>query len=90
MCHGVHLHLTDARAYEAVRVAVELMDLIRRMYPESFAFNPPAGEEGRPMIDLLAGGSELREGVPVDVLLDQWQRQSEAFALRARPYHLYQ
>ena len=90
LCHGVHLHLTDARAYEAVRVAAELMDAIRRMYPESFAFNPPAGEEARPMIDLLSGGSELREGMPADVLLNQWRQQSEAFARRARPYWLYQ
>lgn len=41
-CEGVHLHLTDAKAYPAVRTAVELMDAIRATYPESFAFLPPA------------------------------------------------
>ena len=89
LCHGVHLHLTDARAYEAVRVAVELMELIRGMYPGDFAFNPPAEGETRPMADLLSGGSGLREGVPADGLLDEWRRQSGAFARRAQPYYLY-
>lgn len=42
------------------------------------------------MIDLLSGGSELREGMPADALLNQWRQQSEAFARRARPYWLYQ
>ena len=88
-CEGVHLHLTDAAAYAPVRVAVELMALIREGWPEAFAFNPPAQGESRPMIDLLSGGDEMRLGEDAQTLLSRWEAQSEAFCARARQYDLY-
>lgn len=88
-CEGVHLHLTDAAAYAPVRVAVELMALIREGWPEAFAFNPPAQGESRPMIDLLSGGDEMRLGEDAQTLLSRWEAQSEAFCARARQYDQY-
>lgn len=88
-CEGVHLHLTDAKAYAAVPPAVALMDEIRSMYPEQFAFLPPAEDQTRPMIDLLSGSAALREGEPVDTLMRRWETQARTFAERARNYRLY-
>ncbi len=88
-CEGVHLHLTDAKAYSAVRTALELMERIRDMYPERFAFLPPAEDQTRPMIDLLSGSAALREGEPVEELLKRWERQSQTFVERASVYRLY-
>lgn len=88
-CEGVHLHLTDAKAYSAVRTALELMERIRDMYPERFAFLPPAEDQTRPMIDLLSGSAALREGEPVEELLKRWEGQSQTFVERASAYRLY-
>ena len=88
-CEGVHLHLTDAKAYAAVPPAVALMDEIRSMYPEQFAFLPPAEDQTRPMIDLLSGSAALREGEPVDTLMRRWETQARTFAERTRNYRLY-
>lgn len=88
-CEGVHLHLTDAKAYAAVPPAVALMDEIRSMYPEQFAFLPPAEDQTRPMIDLLSGSAALREGEPVDTLMRRWETQARTFAERAGNYRLY-
>lgn len=88
-CQGVHLHLTDAEAYPAVEAGVLMLDAVRSLYPERFAFRPPEKQGARPMIDLLSGGDELRDGVPVRTLLENWRSQSAAFITRSLPYRLY-
>ena len=88
-CQGVHLHLTYARCYPAVRAGVLLIDLVRSLWPDDFAFNPPQPGQSLPAIDLLSGSAELREGRPVNALLDEWEAESAAFQCRTETYYLY-
>lgn len=88
-CQGVHLHLTYARCYSAVRAGVLLIDLVRSLWPDDFAFNPPQPGQSLPAIDLLSGSAELREGWPVNALLDEWEAESAAFQCRTETYYLY-
>ena len=41
LCGGIHLHITDEKALEPVKLGVLMLDLLRRMYPDDFQFLPP-------------------------------------------------
>ncbi len=88
-CNGAQIHVTDRRKFEAVRTGLYLLEAIRRVGGNSFKWNKPKGNE-RWMIDLYAGGSELREGnVGLAELLSLWAVEAEAFRLRSEKYRLY-
>ncbi|RKP52961.1 DUF1343 domain-containing protein [Cohnella endophytica] len=88
-CGGVQLHVTDERAVQAVATGVTLMYAVKRNY-EQFAFLPPLKEGSRPFIDLLGGDSLYRDdNVDVAALLEHFQEESKAFAVRKQRYHLY-
>lgn len=89
LCGGVQLHVTDARALRPFETGVTLLYTVKTMFAE-FEFLPPLKEGSRPFIDLL-GGDKLFRADPVDVpeLLARCREESDAFAERKRPYHLY-
>ncbi|KOX05946.1 exo-beta-N-acetylmuramidase NamZ domain-containing protein [Streptomyces sp. NRRL B-3648] len=60
---GVQLHLTDRTAFAPVRTAVAMLATLRRLYPDDFAWRPPAEAGGRHFIDLLWGSDRLRRAV---------------------------
>ena len=65
LCGGAQLHVTDAHAFEPVRTAVEILVAARELAPDNFAWLEPPYEyeETLAPIDILWGGSGLREGV---------------------------
>ena len=90
VCSGVQIHLTDRNRFAAVPVGLRLLEAIREQGGARFQWNAPKGKE-RWMIDLYAGGPELREGkVPVADLLARWSKEASEFQLRSKKYQLYQ
>jgi uncharacterized protein YbbC (DUF1343 family) len=86
LCGGLQIHVTDRPAFRPVTTFVALLVEAARLWPDRFAWKPPPYEyevEKLP-IDILAGGTALREAVeagddPV-ALTDRWQQEADTFA----------
>jgi uncharacterized protein YbbC (DUF1343 family) len=65
VCHGVMLHLTDARTFRPVTTYLTLLTLARAQAPEAFQFRTEVYEfeAAIPAIDLLCGSSAVREAM---------------------------
>jgi len=85
-CSGVELHVSDARAYRSVTVAVHLLSAIRKQHPGEFKFRERA-------FDRLAGTDTLRKaleaGKSPTVIVAGWKKGLAAFLKRRKPYLLY-
>ena len=94
-CGGVQLHVVDRDSFAPLRTGVAILVALRALWPESFGWRTEAYEfvDDRPAIDLLAGGSWLREGVdggaPLADLTSGWSAQQAAFAERRAPFLKY-
>ena len=44
-CEGVHIHLTDTKAYDTIRTGTALLYAIREIYPNDFALRQPEDEK---------------------------------------------
>ena len=92
-CAGIQLHVCDRLALRPVALGVHLIQVLRQLHPEHFAWWPPREPEGRWPIDLLAGNDTLRRqieaNVPADEIIANWEPGLREFAARRRPYLLY-
>jgi len=89
-CNGIQIHVTERDRFEPVRAGLHLLEVIRRTGGSSFKWNEPKGND-RWMIDLYAGGTELREGkINLLELLSRWAVEAEEFRHRSIKYQLYQ
>ena len=89
VCNGIQIHVTDRQAVSSVTVGMLLLETIREQGGSRFKWNEPKGNE-RWMIDLYAGGTELRTGrISAPELLKLWARQAEEFRLKSAKYQLY-
>ena len=64
-CGGVFLHITNAQAFRPYRTTLTLLAAARAANPAEFAWRPPPYEyeTTRMPIDILTGGSALREAL---------------------------
>ncbi|MCZ7540949.1 MAG: DUF1343 domain-containing protein [Anaerolineae bacterium] len=88
-CQGVHLYVQDREQFQPITVTLHLLACIRSAYPDHFAWHEPWTCGGHYPIDLLSGGSAVREhldsGRPVAELVDGWAGALRAFCdCRAR------
>ena len=89
VCSGIQIHVTDKQLFSSVTVGLRLLETIRELGGNRFKWNEPKGNE-RWMIDLYAGGTELREGkIAMSELLARWTKEADAFRLKSAKYHLY-
>ncbi|MGH9308947.1 MAG: hypothetical protein ACRD1U_06215, partial [Vicinamibacterales bacterium] len=94
-CGGCQIHVTDRRAFEPVRAAVEWLAEFRRQQPASFAWREPPYEyeHDRWPIDILYGSDRLRttldRGDDVAPLVASWKPDEEAFRRVRERYLLY-
>jgi uncharacterized protein YbbC (DUF1343 family) len=90
---GVRLVVTDRARYRAVRTAMLLIDTIHRLYPNEFAWS--ASNQREPSmrtVDRLAGTDRFRTAVDAGTLrplLDEWDRQADAFRSVREPFLMY-
>ena len=90
ICAGVQIHVLDKRAVQPVALGVYLIDTIRRLWPEDFAFKQPRAG-GRYHIDIESGTDELRLGQKTsDDILAGWAKESESFLPIRERFSLYE
>ena len=90
LCGGIQLHIMDEKAIQPVALGVRLLDLVRWMYPDDFAFLPPVRQDGKPFISLLAGHREFENpNWNADEILARYEAESRAFRAHKAPYERY-
>lgn len=91
LCGGIQLHIMDEKALRPVELGVRLLDLLRRMYPDDFAFLPPVRQDGKRFISLLAGHREFESpNWNADTILARYEAESKAFQTRKKRYERYE
>ena len=87
LCGGVQLHLTDVRAFDALRAGIVMLVTAKRVYPKSFAWRPDN------WIDRLTGTSRVRTmvdaGASVDEIIGAWGPDLAAYEQIRAKYLLY-
>lgn len=91
LCGGIQLHIMDEKALRPVELGVRLLDLLRRIYPNDFAFLPPVRQDGKRFISLLAGHREFENpNWNADTILARYETESQAFQTRKKHYERYE
>ncbi len=94
-CGGVQLHVTDRGAFEPYRTGLELLSVVKRLYPQQFAWRSQPYEFVRdvPAIDLLTGSAGYRRAMDdtrsLEALIEADRAESNRFLERRQPYLLY-
>jgi uncharacterized protein YbbC (DUF1343 family) len=95
LCGGCQIHVTDRRALPPMRVAVEMLDELRREAPAQPMWRDPPYEYERvkPPIDILYGSDALRAGIDAGrapaAMMKDWDRDEDAFRTLREPFLLY-
>jgi uncharacterized protein YbbC (DUF1343 family) len=95
VCGGVQIHIMDRQRFASFRTGVALLLHLHRLWPGEFQWRKEAYEfvTNRPAIDLLAGGTWLRQGIEkgadLPSLISFWRSAEYAFSERRRPHLLY-
>jgi uncharacterized protein YbbC (DUF1343 family) len=95
VCHGFQLHVTERLAFKPYFTTLALLTVIRRLYPDKFAWRQPPYEyeNERLPIDLLTGDAAIREGIDagqsIAVLEAAWQPGLQDFLTVSREFWLY-
>jgi len=85
VCGGVEIHVADRRVLEPVRLGLELLAAVHRLWPDGFAWRPDPYEfvADVPAVDLLTGSAAARAAVEADAplgpLLESWREEVRAF-----------
>ena len=66
ICRGAQLHVTDRPSFQPVRTALQILHLVRDMYPNDFAWNQPPYEYEHEKLPI-----EILCGRPVDKIFDE-------------------
>lgn len=81
---GLRIVITNRQTYRPVRTALILIDVIKRHHPDQFHWGPS--------INRLTGSGNVRDAIDAGQLaplLDDWDREAEAFRRTRAPYLLY-
>lgn len=84
---GVELVVTDARAFRAVRTAVEILCAVRKLSPTTISITSAAGLDKDWGTDSLRRG--LEGGLDVESILRAWEPATHAFAEMREKYLIY-
>ena len=90
LCGGIHIHILSEEILEPVALGIQLLDLLRRMYPEDFRLLGLSGGWKHPFISMLSGHRDLEApDWDPDEILSRYARESREFRLRKAPYEIY-
>ena len=88
-CGGVQVHVLNRDEFAPVRVALSMIDIIRRAYPDEFQWR--GGD--RPFFDLLMGTDRVRKQLSdnesVDNIINSWKDELARFSETRSGYRLY-
>jgi uncharacterized protein YbbC (DUF1343 family) len=92
-CQGVHVYVQDRESFRPVEMALHLLAQIKSTYSEYFDWREPWNPGGHYPIDLLSGGSTVREHLdankPVTDLVNGWQEALQDFYDLRANFRLY-
>lgn len=94
-CGGVQMHVVDRATFRPYRTGVTVLRELWALGAEEFRWRNDSYEfvDDRPAIDLLTGGTEVREGIerglPAEEIFASWLPAERAFLDRRRPHLLY-
>ena len=94
-CGGCQVHVTDRSTYRSMRVAVEMLEELRKEAPDQVLWRDPPYEYEtvKPPIDVLYGSDRLRRGIdagePAASIAADWPRDEAAFRELRQKYLLY-
>ena len=92
-CRGVHVYVQDRETFQPIAMTLHLLACVRSMYPDHFAWREPWVSGGHYPIDLLSGGTTVREhldaGKPIPDLVDGWNEALRAFCDRRAQFLMY-
>jgi uncharacterized protein YbbC (DUF1343 family) len=90
---GVHIYVQDRERFRPVEMVLRLLAQVKAMYPNHFGWRDPWSPGGHYPIDLLSGGSTVREHLnaskPVSDLVNGWQESLQEFCNRRAKYPIY-
>ncbi len=95
LCRGFQLHVTDRGVYQPYFTTLALLQVIRELYPDQFAWRQPPYEyeKERLPFDLLTGDAAIRlgleRGLTVAELAAAWQEDLRRFMAARREFLLY-
>ena len=95
LCRGFQLHVTDRGAYRPYFTTLALLQVIRELYPDQFAWRQPPYEyeTERLPFDLLTGDAAIRlgleKGTSVAELAAAWQEDLDGFMAARQEFLLY-
>jgi len=95
LCGGAQLHVVDRAVFRPVQTAVTVLNTVRRLAREEFAWRPPPYEyeQNMPPIDILWGSETLRTATESDVppqeIICQANADLGSFEEALAPYLLY-
>ena len=91
VCGGVQIHIIDREALRPAELGVHLLDAIRSLDPQAFAWRQSS--DGGYFVDLLLGSDQPRlmfdQGASADEIVAAWSDERDRFADRRKPYLLY-
>ena len=93
-CGGVQLHVTDRDAFDAIRTAITMIVVGRRLYAGSWAWRTESGSTySGYWMDKLTGNSDVRlaidRGADTDEVIAVWQQDLAKFRRTRERYLLY-
>ena len=87
LCHGIKIKVTNMYRLEPLKLAVSILKIIYENHPNQFSFN------NNNFISKLYGSNEIKINIlnkePIEILYDDWKKDSEKFINQRKPYLLY-
>ncbi|PYE42351.1 DUF1343 domain-containing protein [Paenibacillus barcinonensis] len=93
LCGGVRIFVTDEKQFRSVETGLLLLHEIAAGYAEQFEWLEPPRTGSRYFIDLLTGGTEVREFIGdegrLSRLMAVWREQEQVWRERREPFLIY-
>ncbi len=90
VCGGVFVHITNRKAFEALKTSWTMLYHIRTKYKDNFAINKPY-TEGRPTLFHFEAGDDtvIENSIPLSKQLEQLELDAKDFYNISKKYYLY-
>ncbi|MCX6560137.1 MAG: DUF1343 domain-containing protein [Candidatus Aminicenantes bacterium] len=86
LCGGCQIHVTDRKAYRPLETTLQILAVLRQLYPKDFAFHAA-------YFDKIMGTDKVRlaleKGTPVSEIAAAWKPELAVFEALRKPYLLY-
>lgn len=87
-CCGVQIHVMDREVFEPVKVAIHLLEEIRRLYPEEFEWGDPDRIDRKFGTDAVR--KELDGGKSAEEFLEEWGDERRSFETVRSEFLVYE